>query len=582
MINILWIDDNPLIQLESTIDRLKQNLNKVTNLKGDLAEYYNLIILQHPKEIKQYLEACSSVSLKYGSAAFAKVECIVPDIIIFDYNLSQNFGCASGNQLPYTKDGKVIRVAFNPIYKMVEKYPELFRNISIFSDNCMDYSEEDFFKEVNNKEVHSKVIQDDINKTRNDDFGLYAGISILRFFKEHISCALPATFKSSKSQLETTSKYFEWLNEYDLKSAFSRENRSDKNWNTVLAFGTELLRKRILEQAKQGKVQFNLDNLISIRNRVALNIEINTSFTTKELSLKALFFNTDGEQVKELAKEFATDILNIIIKDLDIYVSAKKIADDLWKTYQSPITSYRLQLSELSVRQVFEVETQTLIVKKEEESPKPIKEIDKLLEMFEKFKLSEKEQTYLISLNKYFKVANNEVTNDAINYGDFKLITEGKSKEIKRLVVFFTIIQLVNKYLNFITTNVEINELELMPQNIGALVPNPDDLLIALYPVAKEPVMLPVHLELIKEFTEKPKSKVEELLTNPLGQSGRALNIQVKQLGFMLDFSNLLDDAEFSILSNYTNTNIEKELINSSECPQWLKNLSYGIHTKSN
>lgn len=576
MINILWIEDNPLLSKNIIIIDNLEYLIPSLSIDKNLKTLFNLKVLQHPEEIKEYLELCNDVVTYKAKSSLADSASVIPDIIVFDYMLSENFNSTGSNSVSYSAHNKPVRVIINPNYEIKEAHEDIFKDKILFSENCKNYSKECFLKKINEVEVDDYIVKSDILNSKNDEFGLYSGISILRFYKDHITCAVPATFKESKTELATAAKYFEWLNEYDLKNAFSRENRSDKKWNKVLAFGTEMLRNRILEQAKQGKIWFNVNNLISVSKGESSFIEITSSFSIKEISLKALFFCSDEEQVKVLSKEFANHILEIVITDLETYVASKEIADKLWNTYQSRDTTYRLQLSELSVRYFFELEALKNIDSKTENERKII--YDKI----NLFKLNQKEKSNLEQYEKYFKIFDDKIRTDKVFYGDFKLITKGKSRDVKRLVVFFTIINLINKYLDYRLNNKKIKcfEAELIPEEIALLEPDADDLLIALYPIAQEPIMLPIHLGLIIDYIKEKPSVVRQTLTNPIYQSStRGIDIQVNDLGKMLDITNQnLTDTECKILSNYIITICNKNVLESKYCPKWLNELVYGIY----
>src|SRR5260221_11571694 len=147
-INILWIEDNPLQESLFINDIVQRNpeLKKVfskdlyrdaipaIHFEKELKEYYkyfNLQVLQHPVEIKDFVSMCLQLEDEFGATAFMEMEVVLPEIIAFDYHFGATITVNQGmGAISYNPRIEAIRKYINPNFKFInsEKFKGLFKD----------------------------------------------------------------------------------------------------------------------------------------------------------------------------------------------------------------------------------------------------------------------------------------------------------------------------------------------------------------------------------------------------------------------------------------------------------------------
>ncbi|MBN1185155.1 MAG: hypothetical protein JXB49_22910 [Bacteroidales bacterium] len=362
-ITILLIEDNPALEGIKAKDLKERNFNIGSlddridvpglNFKKNkgFEHLFILKVLQHPEEIKEYITNCLKKEDEEGSFELGKVLGIVPEIVEFDYKLSDNFQINSENKnIKYWSTYKYLRELYNPNFLFVSDQ-HLEKQIN------ENYTLKDFIERINktkNTTGKETWYKSDEEQLINDELGLYAGVEIVRLFRNHTCVGIPATFnKDSIERLHAFSKYYEWMNEYDLGTMFSREERGSKDWDTVLSAAVKQLRIRIETQIKVGKAipnYWQLNALAEGNFREELIFSIETIYGKRDLPLEGLFIDFTDESERQAKIEEWTQgiqnklpITNIVIK------KANETATTLWNTYISEFED-RIVLSDYTSR----------------------------------------------------------------------------------------------------------------------------------------------------------------------------------------------------------------------------------------
>jgi len=510
-ITILWIEDNPLPTgfNELPIKAQRKFPLGYSNWNDEYSKYFNLKILQHPDEIIEYLEMSNIVAQRESHTHFSNTLGIMPEIVVFDYRLADNWNKKNEKQnaIDYNLRGKWLREKFNPCYLLKSSFNELFHDWQLSSEN----------KNLRNNSFLKKLTDIDNNNISDldftdDEFGLYAGVAVIRFFQNYISCGVPASVnKPSRTQLSTNGKFFEVINDYDLKGAFYRKFRGNKLWNYIIEDGTKLLRDRILELITTNKIRVDLEELIEIAN-CNINsdsvLTLYSSYGVHKLPLGGLFVkfsDTEKEDKNEIDQELKNrGISSISKRNYEIYIYAniilteiysrsayhpsaeiiqksRYISNELWKAFRSNLFLHRLNFSKFS----------------------------KLKKRKEKKLTSSAQRQYNLYVNssKYFETeqkgkkntANTGKTRIAIikpivelnnflnkKMGDTKSYTKTE-KQIITWASLFIILKLYKARRNWISKE----------RNAGILVnispPTEEEIFCLFFPIASHPIILPIH-----------------------------------------------------------------------------------------
>jgi hypothetical protein len=558
-ITILWIEDNPKAG-GLNIDDLRIQNPDLANLlpvdyNGEIpgisfsnnptptnygidsprdmeeyAKYFDLSILQNVEEIKEYHSLCLEIEDKIGPRGIGQCKKALPEIVVFDYKLRDGFNDNAGG-IKYNDEEKVLREFYNPNFELIQSNQSIFKDRQPFFENeeNLNYNESDFLYSINQiKDVSESFdFSKDEMFLKDDEMGLYAGVTIVRNFREHTCVGIPATAnKGDISSLTGQSKYFEWLNGYDLGSMFSRKSRDSKDWKVIIINAVEQLRNRIITQVATGKIQLDLNQLsvlsdisktVKPKDEGARKFTFTSIYGTRHLPLDGLFIDKDaGKERVDAIEKWVNDLINEWSSRVGVkfeeYKKAVDISRNLLRAYRQDRVEKRHTLSEL-------------ITKKINDNLKTPGDTKTLIELMDFFGINE---------NHIEGIKNKESKFNKISKNQTDIKTETKSEkrsEVKRLVVLFTDLRLHFQYQEFmmkVKKNMDdVNELTYY------LFERPkfEDLYVALFPVPESPLVLPYHqiylppslrskdpfdiwFQYLKDITVGGKSYYPENLTN--------------------------------------------------------------------
>lgn len=512
-ITILLIEDNPAQEgikakdlkyrgsdigsLDDNIDVPGINFKKKGN--KELHNLFILKVLQHPEEIKEFISNCLEKEDKEGSVALGGVAGIVPEIVVFDYKLYNNIEINSESDdqgevkrhIKYWSSFQKLREHYNPNFLFnKEQHLEKKEN--------ENYTVKDFIERINkdqNITGNEAWYKLDEKRLKEDDLGLYAGVEITRLFRNHASIGIPATSnKENIKNLHTFSKFYEWVNDYDLGTMFSREERGNKDWDSVITAAVKQLRIRIETQLKSYKITLNLTQILAWSNEHPTeqekqiinerNFTFQSAYGVRNLSLDGLFIDVEADKRDVAIKLWVNGLLKNIKGDS--YATAKDASTKLIEAYQAvPVIRNRVSLSELAVK----------LCNNETLSSKDNKNLQDLLV---EFGIGKPQITNCIN---NMKADGDNLTNKVVEYREVKAGTN----EENRLIILFTDLQLHKVWQNFC----KMNENALLDGQISAFLKSPptlDDLRAALFPIPKNPLVLPYHYHLLND-KNKFKSK---------------------------------------------------------------------------
>ncbi len=567
-INILWIEDNPLLS-----ERIANNghdgtekvkkagkdfiIPSMKSLKND-SNHFNLKILQHPEEIKEYLAMCSKVVETKGANYLSHADGVIPDIVVFDYMLNENFTTSTKNSISYATVMKPIREMFNPTYSFLKKeYDDIFGNYVLFPERSSNYTDEILFRQINYDKGHrlAKTIEKDIANTKDDEFGLYAGVLIVRFFKEYVTCGLPATFnKKDRGSLQPTAKYFEWLNGYDLESALQRENKGNKNWKNILSDGAALLRKRIESQLATGKIMIAYSHLNELSKEKLPGERVFTFesiYGSKNLPLDGLFIDVGKNERDATINEWAKVLLGVYASKsgfkFNEYEKAKDISLSLIKQYQAnEEVDKRDKLSELVVKLIL--------------GNLSAEEDKTLQDLMSHFGVSDR------AIKLFMEGQDAENSNLTKHDVDFRKLKTGLPK-IDRLIVLFSDLWLHKVYQDF-TKRAGKGEEQFYLINQLLERPGYNELRAVLFPIAKNPLVLPYHFMYLPEKYQETKSGKKK--RDPFDSWDKHLGRDMGEfhIGPKTEYPANLSDPEKRVCLSFTNEiKLDKHFY-----PNWLNN----------
>jgi hypothetical protein len=407
-ITVFWIEDNPIQNNKTKIDgKVYPKL-----IHSDLFTY---CIFQHPKQVREYLSLIHKLNTESSTLA-EKCKEALPDIVVFDYKLSEAFK-TNTNALSYTDDDHYdflksksashkLKVDFNAL----RKKEKLFLDHSDVRNGL--YSQDNFKAEIKAGEILS-----------DDEFGLFCGISIVREFKEYIAVGVPATInKADKTTMSYNSIFYEWINSYDLKGAIERPAKPDemKDWAKILDFSADLLRKRILAQMQLGKITVNLPQLLAwVTDKPSEKEEIEQEkrlftfesiYGVRHLPLDGLFIDEDVSVRDNAIKTWIKSILSTYQRNISTIDSAINKYSDIYSIFQKYFTD-RILLSYFSKKEqdILDLTSKIKGSSNEEECKRLEAEIDNLTNFFTKNN-NEYQEEYN-RLKEEFEVVDGEITN---------------------------------------------------------------------------------------------------------------------------------------------------------------------------
>ena len=344
-LNIFWIEDNPKQTKLKVIDGLKFpsfDLNSIENTE----EILSFKLFQHPVEVKEYLSMIYELNEKGLSARLCEKCCAaLPDIVVFDYKLSDNFSTRNPKALQYSNDNELSFLEnHSASLEMKKAFKEEFLERVLFIERKDVKGKE---KKYNGEEFKDEISAKTVDKL-DDEFGLYSGIAIVREFKDFITLGVPATFnKVDTSKMTENSLFYEWLNSYDIKDAIQRPDKGSKDWDDILKFALPLLRDRIENQIKSGKIIPDYKQLVNLvqSNTTEEAFSFQSAYGERHLPLEALFIDKT-----ETVSEWASGILTNLPVDNEVIARAKEVGKLLWEVYKNEFGK-RIDLAEYCYRE---------------------------------------------------------------------------------------------------------------------------------------------------------------------------------------------------------------------------------------
>ncbi|MER0441578.1 hypothetical protein [Emticicia sp. W12TSBA100-4] len=585
-INVLWIEDNPCndgLLAEALAERDSIDLGDVPpNIEvpaitfspdsGRLEyfKYFNLQILQHPEEIKEYLSMSLEVEDKYGSKALGSIDGGIPDIVPFDYKLSPNITINRNDETEnpgnifYISEFRKLREYYNPNFKIIKSF---FRDRTLTLENVENYYFEEFSQKINydlQQRDQSVETLDRVN-LKDDDMGLFAGVLVSRQFRNHVTVGIPVTNNKRRVDLLTAhGKYYEWLNSYDLGTMFRRTNKGSKKWIDILQEAVQQLRQRIKTQVESGKIQPNLTQLIDLKsghfpifgNDDKRIFTFTSIYGTRELPLDGLFIDVDVAERDEAIMRWASQLYTILLAgrtDAEI-TDAERIVSRFWTAYTSGLMRQRHIFSFLELqKEILASEG----VKLDKDQDKIRQDLRDFYTISEKYRSERIHEEHTIELR--------------------KAEIESKSIFTKRLVIFFMGVRLWNQYYQASQAIHKPNiHHEFKEKSIETLVSEPPterDLIALLYPVPAEPIILPIH----KADESNNGDKIRTHLRQILGFEGKH-GYDAKG-DIITNLPNLITKQEVVFVKNYADKMGFDEFIEDENgikipneyYPNWLK-----------
>lgn len=340
-INIFWIEDNPVQSNTFEVDGVKFPSFAIT--LGDKA-LFSFRLFQHPVEVYEYLLLVNELNER-GLAARMGGECwaALPDVVVFDYKLSDNFSTTNlrGGILYLDEASHKFLQEHSVSMELKKSFADEFagRKLFIEREDVQEgnYNSDEFKDAINAKSVSNL----------DDEFGLYAGIAIIREFKDYITIGVPATLnKTDKSVISANSLFYEWLNTYDIKDAIERPDRGGKKWDDILQFALPLLRRRIEKQVKTGKVTPSYDQLVALSRGGSEEgvFSFHSAYGERHLPVAGLFIDKS-----ETAAEWAVKLLEQLPENNPDIHRAVGVSDELWGVFCEDFGK-RIDLSDYTFR----------------------------------------------------------------------------------------------------------------------------------------------------------------------------------------------------------------------------------------
>lgn len=330
-INIFWIEDNPVQDDFVVRDGVPYPSFNITGSNGQ----FTFKLFQHPVEVQEYLSMVNTLhELDYLGDLGKSCSRAIPDIVVFDYKLSDNFSASNPKALQYSHPAQhAFLERHSASLELKQCFKDEFGSKTLFLDRN-DVVEGNYDRD---ELLESIGVRDFEGNQDNEEFGLYAGIAIIREFKDFITLGVPATFnKADTNSVSPNSLFYEWLNSYDMVDAIHRPDKSSKNWDDIVKFSLPLLRRRIVNQVRSRKITPSFEQLNRLTTIATLNNEVlsfNSAYGERHFPLSGLFLDEPEEKRVQKIKEYAKLLVNNLPGNQADILKAVDVSNMLWTTY---------------------------------------------------------------------------------------------------------------------------------------------------------------------------------------------------------------------------------------------------------
>lgn len=388
-INIFWIEDNPVQDDCEVKDGVPYPSFDVTGGNGQ----FTLKLFQHPVEVQEYLSMVNTIhELGYIGELGKSCSRAIPDIVVFDYKMSDNFTATNPNALQYSHPAQhAFLEGHSASFELKQCFEDLFKSTTLFLERG-DVLEGNYDSDDLRKAIRVKVL------SPNDEFGLYMGIAIIREFKDSVTVGVPATYnKADVNAVSQNSLFYEWLNSYDIADAIKRPDKGSKNWDDIVKFALPLLRQRIVSQVGSGKISpsyYQLNRLTTIEAVSDQVFSFNSTYGERHFPLSGLFIDEPEEDRVQKIKDWAGLLVDNLPGNQADISKAIEVSNVLWTTYVQEFGK-RMDISALTSW--------------ESKGGLTSEEKDRLGKLKSEFGLGEREANEETSIQKLFQGIRNEV-----------------------------------------------------------------------------------------------------------------------------------------------------------------------------
>lgn len=335
-IRVLLLDDNPAsLNLIQWIDGVRYESPQVSDSATtdfdmpELDQLFDLRWLTSAAEAREFRDLSLLVSRTTPEALIR--EGWVPEIFCFDYAL---------------KDDRSISERFftEKLAHSLSPLPNLRRYVEACALSLP----------ASSAVPHVEVAQGD------DNYGCFAGGLIFTTFSDHPCGPVALTRKGSDKTVGTEASFFEWMLENEAHGTFQRKGRPEPQWRDLIPDGLRVLRSQIEGLARGSIIRVSLDDLIALTDSGSYQVlTIRSRYGLRRLPVAALFLDYKPWQREDAARSWAAGVLDKIFSGaedgfrltLDDFIQGRNLAHILWTAYDGEESVRRVRLSELLSKQ---------------------------------------------------------------------------------------------------------------------------------------------------------------------------------------------------------------------------------------
>lgn len=241
-IRVLLIDDDPsgLLGQEPLIGDKRHFIPCIyeegdgEGVKPELASLFDLRWLATSRESREFRDLSMAVASR--SPKRLGVQGWVPEIVCFDYAMTGVPNAVRDRGFP----PEVVEL-LSPLGPLRECAESLDLNVPI-----------------------PPPVPDTGSPKNADNHGLFAGGMIFSTFSDHPCAPVATTVKGSEATIGTEAAFFEWMLEHESHGTFTNKGRQVPSWNDLLCSGMPALRMRLVQLVKAGIVQVALNDLLAL------------------------------------------------------------------------------------------------------------------------------------------------------------------------------------------------------------------------------------------------------------------------------------------------------------------------------